>query len=59
MKVLKLLNTHHLLCLYPFAIYYFIFRAPFIANSILRDERLLIPLYIFAPAIIFPSLALY
>ena len=27
--------------------------APFIANSILRDERLLIPLYIFAPAIIF------
>ena len=31
--------------------------APFIANSILRDERLLIPLYIFAPAIIFPSLA--
>lgn len=31
--------------------------APFIANNILGDERLLIPLYIFAPAILLPSLA--
>ncbi len=30
---------------------------PFIANNILRDERLVTPLYIFAPAIIIPSLS--
>lgn len=31
--------------------------APFIATHILKDERLITPLYIFAPAILFPALA--
>lgn len=31
--------------------------APFIATHVLKDERLLTPLYIFAPAILFPALA--